>query len=138
MPNKLRIFSVDFFLSPIFRIFATDMAKWATTRGLGGCVAMLLIGIAIEVAVAVLCISVFGMGEGATYCFTLAALCIVLAFAAYYDDSPKPENEQRQEPQGSLWEFSDCPFCLSRNTIIDENGIGYCYDCENYWHIEDV
>ena len=106
-------------------------------RGCGGCVAMLVISIVVEVLIAAICINVFGLGEGSTFCFILAALCIVLAFAAYYDDKPTSKTYQSQKPQEFNWDTQTCPYCFSVNTTMDENGIGYCYDCNTYWRRED-
>lgn len=113
------------------------MAKPAMMQGCGGCVAMLAIGIAIETAIAAICINVFGLGEGSTFCFVLAVLCIVLAFAAYHDDKPAP-NVKSQEPQEDSRDTQNCPYCFSIKTTVDENGIGFCYDCESYWGVEDA
>ena len=99
---------------------------------------MLVISIVVEVLIAAICINVFGLGEGATFCFILAALCIVLAFAAYYDDKPTPNADRSQEPQEDSRSTLNCPYCFSINTTTDENGIGFCYDCESYWGVEDA
>lgn len=98
----------------------------------------MVIGIGIEVAIVAICINVFGMGEGSTYCFVLAALCIVLAYAAYHHDTPTPEVNQSQEVQEDERGILHCPHCFSTNTIMSENGIGFCYDCKSYWRVENL
>ena len=99
---------------------------------------MLAAGIAIETAIVAVCINVFGLGEGSTFCFVLAALCIVLAFAAYHDDKPTPDGNRSREPQEDNFGTLTCPYCFSINTTADENGIGFCYDCKSHWGVEDA
>lgn len=99
---------------------------------------MLVAGIAVEVAIVALCVNVFGLGFGSTFCFVLAALCLVLAFAASHDDKSAPDVSRSQEPQEDGWDTLTCPYCFSIKTTADENGIGFCYDCESYWGVEDA
>ena len=94
---------------------------------------MLVTGIVIEVVIAAVCINLFGLGEGATLCFVLAALCIAITFAASHDDKPTPEVNKSQEVQEYACYTPNCPYCFSTDTVMDENGIGYCYDCDSYW-----
>lgn len=107
-------------------------------RGCGGCVTILVLGIVIEVLIAAICINVFGLSEGSTFCFVLAALCIVLAFAACYDDKPTHKTDQNQKSRKDNCSLPNCPYCFSVNTMTDENGIGFCYDCKSYWEVEDA
>ena len=114
------------------------MTKQTTAQGKGGCVTKLVIGVGIEVAIAVICINVFGMGEESTLYFLLAALYGALAFAAYHDDAPTPKVNQSRELLEDDRVTKACPYCLSVNIITDENGAGFCNDCDYCWGVEDV
>ena len=96
-----------------------------------------VVTIAIEIVIVFICVNVFEMGEGATYCFVFAAFCILLAVAVYYDDSI-PKVKQNQEPQEDVWDIPSCPYCHSPFVFINENGVGYCNDCDSYWTAEEV
>ena len=70
-------------------------------------------------------------------CFILAALCIALAIAVYYND----EKIEEQRGQGFLEDICDiphCPYCGGIDVVMYEDGNCFCYECEYYWNIENT
>lgn len=110
-------------------------------RGLTGCVARTLLVIVVETLTIVVCVKVFGMGEGSTLCAILAVLCIVLAFAIYYDEGYNGNAQKkgsRQQPQEDINSIPHCPYCFSGNTTMDEYGNCLCFDCKAHWKEDDA
>ena len=115
------------------------MAKLTLGKGLAGCLTRFLLVIAAEFLTAVVCMKVFGMGESTTFCAICAVLSIILAFAIYFDNDKVEEKQKKHTPIQEIESkhSTSCPYCLSINTWIDENNMGYCLDCETYWKVED-
>lgn len=112
-------------------------------RGFTGCLARVLLVIAMETLTIAICVKVFGMGEGSTLSAVLAVLCVILAFAIYYDDDYNGDtNTQKREPKQVSQEYFNsiphCPYCFSGNTTIDEYGNCLCFDCKAHWKEEDL
>ena len=61
------------------------MKKSALNHGLTGCLARIILLIVVEILTTAICVKVFDMGEIPTYCANFAMICVVCAFAAYYD-----------------------------------------------------
>lgn len=110
--------------------------KPTLAHGLTGCLARLILVVVIELLTTAICMKVFGMSEIPTYCANFSVLCVICAFAVYYDDEYNgitPKAKQKQEPQEYSYDNPLCPYCLSINTIVDDEGFCTCFDCGNCW-----
>ena len=111
--------------------------KLTLAHGQMGCLARFFLVIVIEVLTTAICIKVFEMSEIPTYCVNFSVLCIICAFAVYYDDEyngTTPKAKQRQKPEEHPHDNPTCPYCLSIvNTTIDEDGYCTCFDCGSFW-----
>ena len=110
-------------------------------RGCTGCLARVLLVIAMETLTIAICVKVFGMGEGSTLSALLAVLSIILAFAIYYGEdynSDTPKRKPRQVSQEDINSIPHCPYCFSGNTTIDEYGNCLCFDCKAHWKEESI
>ena len=106
-----------------------------------GCMARVLLVIATETLTIAVCVKGFGMSEGSTLCAVFAILCIVLAFAIYYDDAYNGQAQKEKPkhvPQEDINNISHCPYCFSGNTTMDEYGNCLCFDCKTHWREEDA
>lgn len=117
------------------------MTKQSVTWVLTGCLAKVVLIVAAEILTIAMCINVFDFGSGATLCTAIAVFCVTFAVVVYISrDKNGNTQKKRHRPMQhvDIDNTPHCPECFSGNTIMDELGNCYCFDCNTHWREEQL